>query len=82
MQEPLDSLDVDERPPPVVKGADAQHHAYLLATFLMDNSLEFTLGRSMRCGPMVSNGVQCSVHNGGRSEGHFKHEPRAVTMNL
>ena len=74
MQEPLDSLDVDERPPPVVKGADAQHHAYLLATFLMDNSLEFTLGRSMRCGPMVSN-VQSTMVVGLRATSNMSQEP-------
>ena len=39
---PLDSLDVDERPPPTIKLADAQHHAQLLATFFMDHSLDFT----------------------------------------
>ena len=39
---PLDSLDVDERPPPIVKLVDAQHHAQLLATFFMDNPLELT----------------------------------------
>jgi len=31
--EPLNSLDVDERSTQVVKVADAQHHAQLLATF-------------------------------------------------
>ena len=42
--EPLDSLAVDERPPPSVKLANAQHHAQLFATFLfMDNPLEFTI---------------------------------------
>jgi hypothetical protein len=30
---PLNYLDVDERPPPIVKLIDAQHHAQLLATF-------------------------------------------------
>ena len=39
---PLDSLDVDDRPPRVVKLAHAQHHVRLLATSLMDNPLEFT----------------------------------------
>ena len=29
----LECLDVDERPPPRMKLADAQHHAQLLATF-------------------------------------------------
>ena len=37
--ESLHSLDVDERPPPIVKLVDAQHHAKLLATFFMDNPL-------------------------------------------
>ena len=45
---PLDSLDVDERPPPIVKLADAQHHAQLLATFFMDNPLEFTPANVMK----------------------------------
>ena len=31
--EPLDSLDVDDRLPPIVKLIDAQQHAQLLATF-------------------------------------------------
>ena len=34
---PLNYLDVDERPPPIVKLVDAQHHDQLLATFFMDN---------------------------------------------
>ena len=34
---PLDSLHVGERPPPIVKLANAQHHASLLATFLWIN---------------------------------------------
>ena len=33
--EPLDSLDVDERPQPITKLAYSQHHAQLLATFFM-----------------------------------------------
>lgn len=31
--EPLDSLDVDERAPPIMKLAYDQHHAQLLTTF-------------------------------------------------
>ena len=35
---PLNSLDVDDKPPLIVKLAYAQHHAQLLATFFcMDN---------------------------------------------
>ena len=45
---PLDSLDVDERPPLVVKLAIAQHHAQLLATTFMDNSLKYTLAYIMK----------------------------------
>ena len=37
----LDSLNVKERPSLIVKLADDQHHAQLLATLCMDNSLEF-----------------------------------------
>ena len=40
--EPLDFLNVDERPPLRVKLANAQHHVQLLATFLMGHPLEFT----------------------------------------
>jgi hypothetical protein len=40
--ETINPLDVDERPPPIVKLTDAQQHAQLLATFFMDNSLDFT----------------------------------------
>ena len=40
---PVDSLDIDERPLPIVKLANAQHHGQLLATFFMDNPLGFTL---------------------------------------
>ena len=29
----LDSLDIDERPPPIVKLAVVQHHAHLLVAF-------------------------------------------------
>jgi hypothetical protein len=32
--ETVNPLDVDERPPPIVKLTDAQQHAQLLATFL------------------------------------------------
>ena len=45
---PLDSLDVDERPPPIVKLANAQHHAQLFAKFFMDNPLELTLAHAMK----------------------------------
>ena len=38
----VNPLDVDERPPPIVKLTDAQQHAQLLASFFMDNSLDFT----------------------------------------
>ena len=44
----LDSLDVDERPPPIMKLVDTQHHAHLLATFIMDDSLEFTPTYAMK----------------------------------
>ena len=39
----LDSLGVDERHPPVMKMAYAQHHVRLLATVSMDNPLEFII---------------------------------------
>jgi hypothetical protein len=39
--ETVNPLDVDERPPPIVKLTDAQQHAQLLDTFFMDNSLDF-----------------------------------------
>jgi hypothetical protein len=39
--ETVNPLDIDERPPPNVKLTDAQQHAHLLATFFMDNSLDF-----------------------------------------
>ena len=42
MRSPWILLDVDERPPPIVRLVDAQHHAQLLATFFMDNPFEFT----------------------------------------
>ena len=41
IKRPLDSLKVDEWPPPIMKLADAQHHDKLLAIFFMDNSLDF-----------------------------------------
>ena len=40
--ETVNRLDVDERPPPIVNLTDAQRHAQLIATILMDNSLDFT----------------------------------------
>ena len=40
---PLDSLDIEERPPPIVKLVDTQHHAQLSTTIVMDNPLEFNL---------------------------------------
>ena len=39
---PLDSLDVDERLPPILKLAHTQHHPQLLDFFLIDNPLTFT----------------------------------------
>ena len=41
--DPLRSLDVGERPPPIVKVEYAQHHAQLLHTFFMDNVGQFNL---------------------------------------
>jgi hypothetical protein len=46
--ETVNPLDVDERPPPIVKLTDAQQHAQLLATFFMDNSLDFTSAYLMK----------------------------------
>ena len=48
IKRPLDSLDVDESPPPIVKLANAQHHAQLLTTFFMDNPLDFTPTDAMK----------------------------------
>ena len=39
--EPLDSLDVDERPPLTGKLAKSQHHAQFLVTIFMNNQLQF-----------------------------------------
>ena len=44
--EPLDTLDIDERPPPIMKLAIAQHHA--LHFFFTDNPIEFTLTYVMK----------------------------------
>ena len=38
----MDSLDVDENPPLIMKLVDAQHHAQLLAITSMPNQLDFT----------------------------------------
>ena len=48
--ETVNPLMVDERPPPkrIVKLTDAQQHAHLLATILMDNSLDFTPADMMK----------------------------------
>jgi hypothetical protein len=46
--ETVNPLDVDERPPPTVKLTDAQQYAQLLATFFMDNSLDFTPANMMK----------------------------------
>jgi hypothetical protein len=35
------SVDVDDVAPPIVKLSDAKHHASLLSTFLVNNSLHF-----------------------------------------
>jgi hypothetical protein len=40
--ETVNPLDVDERPQSIVKLMDAQQYGQLLATFFMDNSLDFT----------------------------------------
>ena len=45
---PLDSLDIDERPPLIMKLATAQHHAHLLIALLMDNPLKLTLANIMK----------------------------------
>ena len=44
----LDSLNVDERPPPIVKLTNAQHHAQLLARVPMDNPSESTPTYAMK----------------------------------
>jgi hypothetical protein len=44
----VNPLDVDERPSPIVKLTDAQQHAQLLATFFMENSLDFTPADMMK----------------------------------
>ena len=45
---PLNSLDVHEKPPPIVKLANAQHPAQLSTTFFMDNPLGFILAYVMK----------------------------------
>ena len=45
---PLDSLDIDEKPPFIMKLATAQYHAHLLIAFFMDNPLKFTLAKIMK----------------------------------
>ena len=44
----LVSLDVDDRPPPIMKLAHAQHHTQLLATFFMDNPFKLIIANVMK----------------------------------
>ena len=45
---PLDFLDMHVKPPPIVKLANAQHHAQLSTTFFMDNPLGFIFAYVMK----------------------------------
>jgi hypothetical protein len=40
--ETVNPLDDDERAPPIVKLTDVEQYAQVLATFFMENSLDFT----------------------------------------
>ena len=45
---PLDTLDIDERPPPIVKLADVQPRAQLLATTFYGQPIIITLAYMMK----------------------------------
>ena len=61
--ETVNPLDVDERPPPIVKLMDVQQHAQLLATFFMDNSLNFTPANVMTLQGILENFNKIFVAN-------------------
>ena len=51
----LHSVDVDDVAPPTVKLSDAKHHASLLSTFLLDNSLHFGVNEIISFQKLVGN---------------------------
>ena len=62
----LHLVDVDDVAPPIVKLSDAKHHASLLSTFLLDNSLHFGVNEIISFQKLVGNLDKMTVANLGR----------------
>ena len=62
----LHSVDVDDVAPPTVKLSDAKHHASLLSTFLLDNSLHFGVNEIISFQKLVGNLDKMTIANLGR----------------
>ena len=62
----LDSVDVDDVAPPTVKLSDAKHHALLLSSFLVENSLYFGVNEIISSKQLVRSLDKMTVANLGR----------------
>ena len=62
----LHSVDVDDVAPPTLKLSDAKHHASLLSTFLVDNSLHFGVNEIISFQTLVGNLDKMTVANLGK----------------
>ena len=59
----LDSIDVDDVAPPIIKLSDAKHHASLLSSFLLKNSLYFGVYEIISFQKLVGNLDKMTVAN-------------------
>ena len=62
----LHSVDVDDVAPPTVKFSDVKHHASLLSSFLLENSLYFGVNEIIGYQKLVGNKDKMTVANLGR----------------
>ena len=62
----LDSVGVDDVPPPTLKVSDAKRHELLLSSFLSENSLYFGVNEMISFQKLVGNSYKMTVSNLGR----------------
>jgi hypothetical protein len=62
----LNSVDVDDVVPPIIKLSDAKRHASLLSSFLLKNSLYFDVNEMIGVQKLVGNFGKMIVANLGR----------------
>jgi hypothetical protein len=62
----LDSVDVDDVAPSTVKLSDAKHHASLLSSFLLENSLLFSVNETSSFQKLIGNLDKMIVPNLGK----------------